>query len=199
MVRYMHSHYILLWSCIFIMKKSSTFALSLCLCTLGKTQKNEFALIVLFSAVPLLIVLNFRTPPFSEHDWMKIVYEPLFILNWSLTVDYMKSATRVELVIELMSVRNESLAWVSFLILTVILYQTSIFVMTVMRIKCQCSLWVEFIPPKIMDSLQKGNVNCIRLILSLFTAWIGSFFWCCIVLQFMYFLYFCSHCKYSYV
>lgn len=98
--------------------------------------------------VPLLIVLNFRTPPFSEHDWMKIIYEPLFILNWSLTVDYMKSATRVELVIELMSVRNESFAWVSFLILTVILYQTSIFVMTVMRIKCQCSLWVEFIPPK---------------------------------------------------
>lgn len=146
---YMHSHYILLWSCIFIMKKKySTFALSLCLCTLGKTQKNEFALIVLFSAVPLLIVLNFRTPPFSEHDWMKIIYEPLFILNWSLTVDYMKSATRVELVIELMSVRNESFAWVSFLILTVILYQTSIFVMTVMRIKCQCSLWVEFIPPK---------------------------------------------------
>lgn len=184
----MHSHYILLWSCIFIMKKKySTFALSLCLCTLGKTQKNEFALIVLFSAVPLLIVLNFRTPPFSEHDWMKIIYEPLFILNWSLTVDYMKSATRVELVIELMSVRNESLAWVSFLILTVILYQTSIFVMIVMRIKCQCSLWVEFIPPKIMDSLQKGNVNCIRLILSLFTAWIGSFFWCCIVLQFIYF------------
>lgn len=82
--------------------------------------------------VPLLIVLNFRTPPFSEHDWMKIIYEPLFILNWSLTVDYMKSATRVELVIELMSVRNESLAWVSFLILTVILYQTSIFVMIVM-------------------------------------------------------------------
>lgn len=135
-------HAFLLW------KKDSTFALSLCLCTLGKTQKNEFALIVLFSAVPLLIVLNFRTPPFSEHDWMKIIYEPLFILNWSLTVDYMKSATRVELVIELMSVRNESLAWVSFLILTVILYQTSIFVMIVMRIKCQCSLWVEFIPPK---------------------------------------------------
>lgn len=149
--------------------------------------------------VPLLIVLNFRTPPFSEHDWMKIIYEPLFILNWSLTVDYMKSATRVELVIELMSVRNESFAWVSFLILTLILYQTSIFVMIVMRIKCQCSLWVEFIPPKIMDSLQKGNVSCIQLILSLFTAWIGSFFWCCIVLQFMYFLYFCSHCKYSYV
>lgn len=25
--------------------------------------------------VPLLIVLNFRTPPFSEHDWMKIYPE----------------------------------------------------------------------------------------------------------------------------
>lgn len=196
MVRYMHSHYILLWSCIFVMKKKySTFALSLCLCTIGKTQKNEFALIVLFSGP---IVDSSLEHSFSEHDWMKIIYEPLFILNWSLTVDYMKSATRVELVIELMSVRNESFAWVSFLILTVILYQTSIFVMTVMRIKCQCSLWVEFIPPKVMDSLQKGNVSCIRLILSLFTAWIGSFFWCCIVLQFIYFR-FLSHCKYSYV
>lgn len=170
--------------------------MSLCLCTIGKTQKNEFALIVLFSGP---IVDSSLEHSFSEHDWMKIIYEPLFILNWSLTVDYMKSATRVELVIELMSVRNESFAWVSFLILTVILCQTSIFVMIVMRTKCQCSLWVEFIPPKIMDSLQKGNVSCIQLILSLFTAWIGSFFWCCIVLQFMYFLYFCSHCKYSYV
>lgn len=57
--------------------------------------------------VPLLIVLNFRTPPFSEHDWMKIIYEPLFVLNWSLTVDYMKSATRVELVIAWVDVGEE--------------------------------------------------------------------------------------------
>lgn len=87
------------------------------------------------SQVPLLIVLNFRTLPFlSMIEWK--LYDPLFILNWSLTVDYTKSATHVELVIELMSVRNELFAWVSFLILTVILYQTSIFVMIVMRINC---------------------------------------------------------------